>query len=628
MMTTDCSTQPPLPSASTKGQRGAVFVVHPEQYPTTPGVYLFRGPGDEVLYVGKAKNLRRRLLAYRPDAPGLSLKTQAMLRRAVAVETVCTATEKEALLLEASLIKAHRPKYNIVLRDDKNYLLFAIDHQHPYPTLRTVRRVRVSKHTSYFGPYTSAGAARQTRRIIDGLFLLRKCRDTVFANRVRPCLQYHIGRCLGPCCLDVPREEYAAIVRQVELFLSGKSGELLSRLRQEMHQAAQALQFERAAQLRDQIRAIEATVEGQSAVLPGEHEDLDVWAAVEGERGLGIAVLFVRQGRVLGANAFRLTAAALQEALQAAVLQFYTGGRLVSSVLVTAPALPGAFAEALTEVAGHPVRLRSVRGERMRGLVRMAEANARQAQQVVPPAVRWERVVGPNRDVRRIEAVDVSHLHGQGVRAGMVVFEDGAAVPSAYRHYLLPAAEGRGDDLMALRLWAERRRAAGPPWPDLLLVDGGQGQVAAVAPLFEDLGVPVLGLAKGPSRRAGELEDRVYLPGRKNPLPLRPGSPELLLLQRVRDAAHRFVLAGQRQGRRQGLISALESLPGVGPATARQLRQRFHRVAELAQATEADLIALGLSPQRARAVLAAAQEAVSTANGASVDAMYRRGEEA
>lgn len=587
-----------------------MFVVQPEQYPSTPGVYLFRGAGDEVLYVGKAKNLRRRLAAYTADSPRLSLKTQAMLRRAVAVETVCTATEKEALLLEASLIKTHRPKYNIVLRDDKNYLLFAIDHSHPYPALRTVRRVRPSTSVSYFGPYTSALAARQTKRIIDRIFLLRKCRDTVFANRVRPCLQYHIGRCLAPCCRDVPREQYAALVRQVELFLSGKSGELLARLRQEMHAASEALEFERAAQLRDQIRAIEATVEGQSAVLPGEDHDLDAWAAVEADGGVGVAVVFVRQGRVLGANRFRAAAADPAEVLETAVAQFYADGRLVPPALVAEPALPPALAEALAEVAGHRVRLRAVRGERLRGLVRLAQANARQAQ-AAGHTVRWEAVVGPGREVRRIEAVDVSHLQGQGVRAGLVVFEGGAPVPGQYRHYALTEAEGSGDDLAALSLWAERRRAAGPPWPDLLLVDGGLGQVTAVARALEGLDIPVVGIAKGPSRRAGELEDRLYVPGRRNPLPVRPGSPELLALQRVRDAAHRFVLAGQRASRRQALTSELESLPGVGPATAGRLRQRFHRVADLAQAAEADLVALGLSGARARAVLAAARQAVA-----------------
>lgn len=589
-----------------------MYLVDPTQYPSQPGVYLFRGPGQEVLYVGKAKDLRRRLASYTALAR-LPMKTQAMLRRAESLETICTATEKEALLLEASLIKTHRPKYNIVLRDDKNYLLFAIDHRHPYPALRIVRRMHKSPGISYFGPYTSALAARHTRRIIDRLFLLRKCRDTVFANRVRPCLQYHIGRCLAPCCFEVPQEEYAALVRQVELFLSGNSAELLSRLRREMHEASQALAFERAAQLRDQIRAIEATVEGQAVVAPGLEEDLDVWCAVPTAESVGVAVVYVRQGRVLGASRFRVPASGPDEALQAAVVQFYAGGRLIPPAVMAEPALPATVVEAVAELAGHPVRLRSMRGTRLRGLMRMAQANAREAT-AAPRQLAWEAVVGPGRQVRRVEGVDISHLQGHGVRAGMVVFEDGAPVPQHYRHYALPEAEGTGDDLRALTLWAQRRLAAGPPWPDLVVVDGGQGQVAAVARVLGEVGCAIVGVAKGPSRRAGELEDRAVVPGRKNPLPLRPGSPELLFLQRVRDAAHRFVLSGQRASRRGGLASELESLPGVGAKTAAALRQRFARIAELAGATEEDLLALGLGRRRAQAILEAARLRASEEN--------------
>lgn len=586
-----------------------MYLVDPNQYPSQPGVYLFRGPGQEVLYVGKAKDLRRRLASYSALAR-LPIKTQAMLRRAQSLETICTATEKEALLLEASLIKTHRPRYNIVLRDDKNYLLFAIDHSHTYPTIRIVRRIQKSSFISYFGPYTSAIAARNTKRIIDGIFFLRKCRDTVFSNRVRPCLQYYIKRCLAPCCLDIPQEEYAVFVRQVELFLSGKSAELVSRLRQQMQQASQELAFERAAQLRDQIRAIEATIEGQAVVNPDLVEDIDAWCAVETDKGVGVAVVYVRQGRVLGASRFRVVASGIHETLQAAVVQFYAAGRLIPPVLVADPMLPAAVVEAVAELAGHPVRLRSVRGARLRGLIRMAQTNARQAT-AAPQQLAWEVVVGPGRQVRRVEAVDVSHLQGQGVRAGMVVFEDGAPVPQHYRHYALPEAEGTGDDLRALTLWAQRRLAAGPPWPDLILVDGGQGQVAAVARVLGEVGCAIVGVAKGPSRRAGELEDRVFVPGRKNPLPLKPGSPELLFLQRVRDAAHRFVLSGQRASRRGHLASELESLPGVGAKTAALLRQRFMRVSELAGATEEDLMALGLGQRRARAILEAARSRAS-----------------
>jgi excinuclease ABC subunit C len=583
-----------------------MFSFDPQSYPSTPGVYLFYGPGEEVLYVGKAKNLRRRLTSYTLHTKRLPLKTVAMLRRAKGLETISTATEKEALLLEASLIKNHRPKYNIVLRDDKNYLLFCIDRNHPYPSLHIVRRVGKKKNITYFGPYTSAVAARQTKKIIDRIFMLRKCRDSVFTNRVRPCLQYHIGRCWAPCCRAVSQEDYLGMVRQVELFLSGKSSELLAGLRQQMQEASDALEFERAAQLRDQVRAIQATVEIQHVVEPAPSaQDADVWGAFSGGHGLTVAVLFVRQGRVLGSSRFVVAGTQLGAVLPAALTQFYSGGRLVPDQIITPQPVERALAEALGEWAGHPVRIRPPRGEWERGLMRLAQTNAEN----LPPKVhspQWEAVLG--HPVRRVEGVDISHLHGQGMRAGWVVFEDGEPLPQAFRHYPLEAVDGSGDDIAAMHWAAQRRLEAGPPWPDLVVVDGGAAQLAAVWQVLGGLGFSVLGIAKGPSRRAGELEDRVYAPGRKNPLALKPGSPELLFLQRVRDSAHRFAVTRQREGRRRLLVSDLESLPGVGPKTAALLRSKYPRLADLAQATAEDLAALGLPAHRIRQIQAALQE--------------------
>jgi len=576
------------------------------------------------LYVGKARNLRIRLASYFRKPQQLSSKTRAMLARAAAVDTLCTTTEKEALLLESSLIKKHRPRYNICLRDDKQYVLFKLDIQTDYPRLALTRKV-VRDGSLYFGPFTSAQAARHTLKAVHRLFPLRRCKETVFRNRIRPCMYHHIGLCLGPCALNVSKAEYADMVRRVRLFLTGRSKELAAHLKAAMQEHASRLEYEKAAQVRDLLHGVNQTLEQQAVVLR-DGLDRDVLGLAGDGSALAVHVLFVRQGRLLDGKQFSWTRPEskdsgrdqgeaeqsekgedLQEILDSFLIQFYGPQQFIPERIVLPVALDNPHvAEILIERRGGPVRLAAARGTPERGLVDMAAANAAQALRRSQPdhTAALAKVLGLAGPPGRIEAADVSHLGGQDTVVGMIVFEEGRFLKSAYRSYAFPELEGSKDDYLALVKWVVRRVASGPPWPDLLLVDGGLGQLSAVGRALRKAGVaepwPMAGIVKA-GRRAGELEDRVFVPGRKNPLPLKPGSPELLFLQRMRDAVHRFAVSRQRRSRKKTTLdSRLSNLKGIGPKTAALLWAHFPDIEAMRRATVADLATLpGLGEKRA-----------------------------
>ncbi len=587
-----------------------------------------KGAKGKILYVGKAKNLRARLSSYFRNDAGHTAKTAALVPRIEGVEVLITVSEKEALLLESSLIKKHRPRYNVVLKDDKNYILFKLDKRSPYPRLAFTRRVE-RDGAAYFGPFTSAAAARTTWKELGRVFPLRKCGDRALANRVRPCLYHSIGQCLAPCVLAVSPEEYAGLVRRVEAFLTGRSGEVLKAVQKEMEEAAESLAFEKAAGLRDLLRAMRRTVEGQATVLT-RLVDMDVANMAVTEEGLGLCVLFVRQGRLLDRKTFFFQGVEASEAAGIAIsalIQFYRPESFIPHrVVVPEELAPGggsgeeegdgaALAEILEERRGAAVRLGPPRGREERQLLDMALVNARRAAEEAAKAA--ERNVLPSLaksfglpTLRRIEAVDVSHLGGRGVRVGMVVFEDGAPNKSAYRAHAFAELEGTSDDYLALAAFAAKRAASGPPWPDLLLVDGGKGQLEAVSRALSEAGAggafALASIAKGERRSQNEMGDVIFVPGRKNPLPLRPGSPELLFLQRVRDAVHDFSIGRQRRARTSaGLRSAVLDLPGVGPKTARLLWEAFGSVAAMKAATVEEIAArTGIGVNRAERVAA------------------------
>jgi excinuclease ABC subunit C len=596
------------------------FEFIPKDYPDAPGVYLMKNGSGRILYVGKAISLRKRLSSYFRSPKGLTAKTRALVARIRRVDVLLTATEKEALLLEASLIKKHRPRYNVVLRDDKQYLLFKLDGRSEFPRLMVTRNV-VRDGSTYFGPFTSGTDARQTWKLLGKAFPLRKCSDGVFKNRVRPCLNHDIGQCLGPCVNPVAPEDYAALVRKVRLFLEGRTAELTDRLEADMRAHSVALRFELAAACRDQLRAIRRTVERQAVVF-STPTDVDVLGLAETGRGLGLGLLFVRQGRLLDEKGFfwpGLTLEEGEEVLASFLVQFYSASRLIPPRIVL-PMKPEGdlLAETLADRRQGRVILAEPRDERERRLVDVARKMAARA---------GERPQGPDlpelllrrlglaEPVRRVECVDISHLGGTDVRAGVVVFEEGRRVPEDSKVYSLPGLEGASDDYGALAAWALRRAESGPPWPDLLLIDGGKGQLAAVASAWEGLGegappVPLAAIAKGPSRRAGELEDRIFRPGRKNPMALKPGSPELLYLQRIRDAAHDYSIGRQRRARKKRVLeSEVMGLPGVGPKTARLLWDRFGSLEAMLRATDDELAAVpGIGRAKAARLLEALGE--------------------
>lgn len=588
-------------------------------YPDSPGVYLMKDAVGKILYVGKAISLRKRLASYFRSGTRLTPKTEALVRRVVRVDTLLTGTEKEALLLEASLIKKHRPRYNIVLRDDKQYVLFCLEKRSEFPRLLITRKA-VRDGSVYFGPFTSAAAARQTWKLLGRAFPLRKCADSVFRNRVRPCLYYDIGQCWAPCVKDVDRNAYLDLVKRVELFLRGRSGELIASLESEMHALAEELAYEKAAAIRDRIRDVKRTVERQTVVLQRE-ADLDVLALAETSLGLGLGQIFVRQGRMLDEKRFFWSGLTLEEGpevLLSFLSQFYDSGRFIPPRIVLPYEIDTvSIAELLSDRRDSAVRINAPVHPEERSLVELARTVAMREDPRMAEVNVSDLLVNKlrlQRAAERIEGVDASHLAGQGLRVGQVCFLQGRPALDEYRLYTFPELEGSADDYAALAGWMQRRIAAGPPWPDLILLDGGKGQLAAVERILveqwpdklEASAPELASIAKGPSRRAGELEDRIFRPGRKNPLNMLPGSAELLFLQRVRDEAHRFVLGRQRSSRKkQVLRSEVLSLPGIGPKTARLLWDTFGSLeAMLAAGVEGLRRMPGIGEQRAQRLAA------------------------
>ncbi len=583
-------------------------------YPDSPGVYLMKDKSGRIIYVGKAKSLRKRLASYFRLPKGLTTKTRALVGRICSVYVLLTGTEKEALLLEASLIKKHRPRYNVVLRDDKQYILFKLTLKAEFPRLMITRRV-VRDGSVYFGPFTSSAAAKQTWKLLSKVFPLRKCSDSTFANRMRPCLNHDLGQCLAPCVKHVEREHYQGLVKQVELFLAGRTAELMEQLKQRMQAHSQDLEFEAAALCRDQIRAVKQTLERQAVVFQ-TFKDMDLIALAETSKGLGLGQLCVRQGRLMDEQGFFWPGLSLEEGpevLESFLVQFYSSSRFIPPRIVLPYRLDNELvAETLAERRPGRVTIAAPGSDQEQRLMDVArKVGARSGMKRDGPELSELLMVrfGLAKPVVRVECVDISHLGGTDVRAGVVVFEQGQRIAEGSRIYSLPGQEGSCDDYAALSAWVVRRVESGPPWPDLLLIDGGKGQLSAVEQAFASLGdaaplVPLAAISKGPTRRAGELADHVFRPGRKNPLSIRPGSPEMLYLQRMRDAAHDFSLGRQRRARKKRVLeSEVLGLPGVGPKTARLLWDRFGSMAAMRDATEADIASIpGIGKKRAHRI--------------------------
>lgn len=574
--------------------------------PTEPGVYLFRDGAGRVLYVGKARNLRARVRQYFGGHDG-RIVVPFLVDEAADVDFVLVRTEKEALLLENTLIKKHRPRYNARLVDDKNFLHLRIDPRMPWPRHTLVRRIQ-DDGARYFGPFHSASSARHTLEAVHRTFPLRSCSDRVLASRTRPCLLFQMHRCLAPCVGRAEPGAYARLVEDANLFLAGRTGDVLAGLRERMTAEAEAERFEEAAGLRDLIRDIEATVERQQ-VVDARLADRDAWGVYrEGDRGVA-AVIPVRQG-FMQEPAFLVFEGAVEEdgeLLSALLNRHYEALLLPPEVVVpTEPPDREALEEVLSERRGRKVHLAvPMRGDRVR-LVDLARRNAEERFKAAPGAAgreaaaldalaRVARLPGPP---HRIECFDNSNLGGTDPVSSMVVFLDGRPDRSEYRRYRVRTVGG-SDDYATMREILDRRlrRAARTGvFPDLLVVDGGRGQVGVARAVLEDLGypsLPLLGLAKPRTDRrkgARDAVDRIVLPDARDPVVLRSNDAALRLLQRLRDESHRHAVEYHRRVRtRRNLLSVLVELPGVGAVRARALLRHFGSARRLVEASETDI---------------------------------------
>ncbi len=569
---------------------------------TRPGVYRMVGDGGTVLYVGKARNLKARVTAYF-RASGLTAKTMALVAKVRDIQVTVTTSETEALLLEQSLIKADRPPYNVVLRDDKSYPYIHLT-DHPYPRLAFHRGAR--REGRYFGPFPSAAAVRDSLNILQKLFGIRPCEEGFFKNRSRPCLQHQIGRCSAPCVGLIDRERYADDVRLAVMFLEGKSQDILAEFKTKMEAAALALEFERAARLRDQIDHLRRIQENQ--YVHGARGDVDIFGIALSMAQVCIQGLFVRDGRMLGHRTWfpkNELALAEGEMLSAFLSQYYLAGRdreIPKSVIASSPMDDrDLLAGALSDRAGHRIEVAcNVRGRRARW-ARMAADNAELSlnamaadrKQLLSRFVELQAALGLEDVPRRLECFDISHAGGEATVASCVVFDTEGPLKSDYRRFNVEGVPS-GDDYGAIEQAIRRRytrlaRGEGV-LPDVLVIDGGVGQVNRATDVLGELQVddiPVLGIAKGPTRKPG-LETVVQAGG--VPLTLAANGPALHLLQHVRDEAHRFAIAGHR-GRRQKQRrrSVLDDIPGIGPRRKRELLAHFGSVASIKGASSEEI---------------------------------------
>ncbi len=601
-----------------------------EALPVEPGVYLFKSARGSVLYVGKAQNLRSRVRQYVSGGDG-RIRIPALVDRAESVEVLVTGNVKEALLLENELIKQHRPPFNVRLRDDKQYLALRIDESETWPRVTMVRRFR-KDGAQYFGPYTSSVALKSSLSKLRRLFPLRSCTDGTFkdyARRGRPCIEYEMKRCLGPCCDLTDAEAYAEQVRGTILFLRGKSRELMESIEREMAEASSEERFEDAARLRDRIQAVERTIESQQIVTEAGG-DRDVFALAREGGEVEVQVLHVREGRVIGARDFGFSNVRLDDGdvMGSFLGQFYGSGEghappreILTSVDFEDE---GALESLWRERFERAVQVRRAQRGVGRKLLEIAERNAAlslstrlAARESVETALdELEERCGLGRRPSRIECYDVSNLQGTLAVASRVVFADGQPIKKDYRRYRIREADA-GDDYGCLREVLDRRlrRVGSEPLPDLLMVDGGRGQVGVVSAALADaeLEVDVLGISKerdeeSPGlrvKRSGGLKaERLFRPGRRNPILLSPSSRGLLLLQRIRDESHRFAIEFQRELRsKRNLTSILEELPGIGPGKRRALLRHFGSLRGVRHASLEALAAVpGLSRRDAERV--------------------------
>ena len=583
-----------------------------KQLPASPGVYLLKDAAGNILYVGKAANLRHRIRSYFGAGQKLSPKLQRMVARVSELDFFVTSSEQEALILECNLIKRHRPRYNVRLKDDKTFPYLKIGLNEDWPGVYVTRRLE-ENGGRYFGPFASAKSVRQTLKVIKGIFPLRSCYRTITGIDPRPCLDYYIHHCLAPCISAVDKKEYAEVIKQVILFLEGKQEVIVKQLENKMNRAAEALDFEQAALLRDQVEAINRVIEGQriAAAVKGEQDVI----AFAGDRDQAyVQVFFIRGGKLIGRESFVLGGTRSEEPHQimaSFIKQFYSSSPYIPPLLLLQhPVEDVAVIEKwLQGKKGGRVHLQVPRRGDKKKLVDIVAENAQQGleqfrikQLAAPKALaaalaEIERELHLPRIPSRIEGYDISNIRGTAAVGSMVVFEEGKPKLAHYRRFKIKTVSGADDYAMLREVLRRRFRrsgdaSAGDSWaimPDLILVDGGKGQLSAALSAMRESGVdsvPVAGLAKE--------NEEIFIPRKTEPIILPRSSPGLQLLQRLRDEAHRFALGYHKKvHKREIFASALDTIPGIGPRRKRALLKRFGSVRGIREASEQELAAIG-----------------------------------
>jgi excinuclease ABC subunit C len=596
-----------------------------ETMPGNPGVYRMLDAKGEALYVGKARNLKKRVASY-TQLPRLSERLRRMVADTAAMEIVTTHTEAEALLLEANLIKRLKPRYNILLRDDKSYPWLMLTEDHPFPQIAKHRGAQLRKG-SYWGPFASAWSVNETVKALQRVFLLRTCRDTVFANRSRPCILFQIKRCAAPCVGRVSAEEYGLLVAQAKAFLSGKSGAVQKELATEMELASNRLEFERAAAIRDRIRGL-SYIQGDGIINPASLTDADVIALHQEAGQSCVQVFFIRGGRNNGNRSFFPAHAKGEDApavMAAFVAQFYDDKPAPPLILLShAPEEEALLADALSLKAERKITLAVPQRGEKKDVVAHAQTNAREAlERKLAESAGQGKLLAATAELfglpeppQRIEVFDNSHIMGTSAYGVMIAAGAEGFLKSAYRKFAIKSVIAPGDDFGMMREVLHRRfsrllaedadGAAEKTRPDLVLIDGGAGQLSAAAGVMADLGldeIPLVAIAKGPDRDAGR--EWFYTPG-KEPFQLPPRDPTLYFLQRLRDEAHRFAITTHRAGRTKTMVvSELDEVPGIGAARKKALLNHFGSARGVKNAGLRDLEAVaGINRATARAVYA------------------------
>lgn len=592
-----------------------------DHLPDQPGCYLFRNAKKEILYVGKAAVLADRVRSYFQNGSDQTPKTSLLVSEIADLETIVTRSELEALILESNLIKRHRPRFNIVLRDDKQYPYLRLPIKEAFPRLSIVRRVQ-KDGALYYGPYTPAGALRETLKLIRKAFPLATCEIDIDGKADRACIEFEIKRCMAPCTGNQSRDDYHLIVKQVRQFLEGRDRELLDGLRQTMEAAAEREEFEEAARIRDRLFSVERTLEKQR-ITQVDTTDQDVVGLARQGTAADLQLLFVRGGLLIGRKDFfwpQSADSSDEELVRSAIEQFYNKeGQPPKELLVPTELSDAPLIEQwLSDTRGDAVRLLAPERGTKHQLVLLAEENAaaaiadhlrnealdRQATAELKRLLRLD--IAP----RRIEGFDISNIMGNQSVASLVVWEDGQAKKADYRKFRIQTVEG-ANDFASMQEAVMRRYGATEDLarPDLILIDGGLGQLSAAIEGLKQVGqeqLPIIGLAKA----RGEKDERIFLPGRKNPIVLRPTSPATHLVQRIRDEAHRFAVTYHRNLRGKALLSSeLDQITGIGKIRRRRLLKQFGSLQQIAAATDDQLKTAGLD----QATIAALRTALKPA---------------